>query len=473
MYVLDETWDMWYTRKSKADYALSFRQNYRSDLKKLVSRDYNHPCVLMYSIANEVSEPASHEGVALAQEMVSLLHEMDHTRPVTGGFNLFILSRAASGKSVYKDDGSGRDQSNDEKTAGMNSLMFNILTSMIGSSMNKGANSKKADKITSPVLDSLDIAGYNYASGRYPLEGKAHPERIVVGSETFPPEIAKNWAMVKKYPYLIGDFMWAAWDYIGEVGAGAWTYKPEEKGFEKPYPWMLAQSGAIDILGNPGGEAYWAAAVWNKLSHPYLAVRPVSLSHIRPAKSAWRGTDSIPCWSWQGCEGKKAVVEVFYDCYRAELFLNGKKVGKTKMKDCRGIFKTKYQPGKLEVVCYDSENHEAGRDVLETAASAEITIHPEKKTVYPGEVLYIPVSIGDEKWFEGNKDQKLSVKCTNGELLAFGSARPSAEEKYTSGSFTTYFGRALAVVKSCREGTVTVEVSSADKSASCSISIEK
>ena len=97
----------------------------------------------------------------------------------------------------------------------------------------------------------------------------------------------------------------------------------------------------------------------------------------------------------------------------------------------------------------------------------------EKKTVYPGEVLYIPVSIGDEKWFEGNKDQKLSVKCTNGELLAFGSARPSAEEKYTSGSFTTYFGRALAVVKSCREGTVTVEVSSADKSASCSISIEK
>lgn len=85
-----------------------------------------------------------------------------------------------------------------------------MMTSMIGTNMNKMANSDAADKVTSPCLDALDIAGYNYASGRYPLEGTKHPDRIVVGSETFPMDIAKNWELVKKYPYMIGDFMWTA-----------------------------------------------------------------------------------------------------------------------------------------------------------------------------------------------------------------------------------------------------------------------
>lgn len=114
--------------------------------------------------------------------------------------------------------------------------MFNMITSMVGSSMNKAANSKTADAVTSPVLDTLDIAGYNYASGRYPLEGAAHPERVIFGSETFPQDIYKNWEMVRKYPYLIGDFMWTAWDYLGEAGIGAWAYTPDGKGFNKPFP---------------------------------------------------------------------------------------------------------------------------------------------------------------------------------------------------------------------------------------------
>lgn len=67
----------------------------------------------------------------------------------------------------------------------MNSTLFNLMTSIVGTGMNKGANSKKADQVTSPVLDALDIAGYNYASGRYPLERKAHPNRIILGSETW------------------------------------------------------------------------------------------------------------------------------------------------------------------------------------------------------------------------------------------------------------------------------------------------
>lgn len=456
LYVMDETWDMWYNRKNKADYGLDFMVNYKSDIHAMVARDFNHPCVIMYSIGNEVSEPATEKGVALAKEMVALIHELDASRPVTGGFNLMILSRSAAGKGVYSEDGSGRDESHDQKISGMNSLVFNMITNMVGSSMNKGANSKKADAITSPVLDALDIAGYNYASGRYPLEGTAHPDRVVLGSETFPQDIAKNWAMVKKYPYLVGDFMWTAWDYLGEAGGGAWAYTPDGKGFQKPYPWLLADMGAMDILGNPNGELFWAQAVWGLLDAPKIAVQPVNHPGIRPAKSSWRGTNALPSWSWNGCEGNKAVVEVYFDCSRVELVLNGKGIGKAKVKDCRAVFKTKYVPGKLEAIAYDVSGREVARSALETAKAAQIHVRPEKESVVPGEIVYIPVTIGDGNNVECNADRKLTVKVEGGELLAFGSANPRTEETFHSGSYTTYYGAALAVVRANGNCTITV-----------------
>src|SRR5699024_682970 len=151
----------------------------------------------------------------------------------------------------------------DDKSAkmqGMNSTMFNLIASMVGTGMNKAANGKKADAATTPTLDALDISGYNYASGRYAKEGQLHPNRLIFGSETFPQDIVKNWAMVEKYPYLIGDFMWTAWDYLGEAGLGAWAYTKDGAGFNKPYPWLLADVGVFDILGNENAELYWAQA---------------------------------------------------------------------------------------------------------------------------------------------------------------------------------------------------------------------
>lgn len=131
--------------------------------------------------------------------------------------------------------------------------------------MNHSADGEEADCATSPILDMLDIAGYNYASGRYTMEGKAHPDRLILGSETFPHEIGNNWKMVKQYPYLIGDFMWTAFDYLGEAGIGAWSYSADAMGFEKPYPWLAGGAGVIDLTGNPDGEALYARTVWGKM----------------------------------------------------------------------------------------------------------------------------------------------------------------------------------------------------------------
>ena len=472
MYVMDESWDMWFHHKNKYDYAAQWRENYKSDLLAMVSRDYNHPSVIMYSIGNEVSEPAKEEGIEKAREMVQLLHEEDSTRPVTGGFNLMIISSAKKGKGVYDEEGGGRDESGDKAMQGMNSTLFNMVTNMVGTGMNKAANSKKADEATSPLLDSLDMAGYNYASGRYSLEGKAHPNRLIFGSETFPQDIAKNWEMVKKYPYLVGDFMWTAWDYLGEVGLGAWGYTSDSKGFNKPYPWLLADTGALDILGDPNGELFMAQAAWGLLDVPRIAVQPANHPGVKPAKMVWRGTNAIPSWSWKDCNGNKAVVEVYINSPIVELFLNGKSLGKKKVKECKAVFKTKYHPGELKAVAYDSAGRPVGIGSLSSATGdIRIAVRPEKETVRSGEIVYVDVSmVGENGVVESNADRKLTVNVIGGKLLAFGSANPRTEERFDSGSYTTYYGKALAVVQA-EDSEITVTVTDGKKIGEASIAV--
>lgn len=447
IYMMDETWDVWYKAKNAYDYSKDFLENYQEDVRAMVGRDYNHPSVVMYSIANEVSEPAQTKGLELAKEIIDLIHKLDDMRPVTGGMNLMIMSRSADGNDIYQ-EGGGRNEDDSKKASEMNSLMFNIMTSMIGSGMNKAANSKKADQITTPVLDALDIAGYNYASGRYPKEGKKHPNRIIFGSETFPGDIAKNWAMVKRYPYLIGDFMWTGWDYLGEAGSGAWAYTADAKGFEKPYPWLLADMGAIDILGNPTGELYLAQAAWGKLKTPVIAVRPVNHPNAKLLKSAWRGSNAYHSWAWKDCEGNPAVIEVYGNGNKAELFLNGKSIGKKRLKEGRAIFKTKYASGNIQARIYDESGKMTGEDKLCSAGrNLQMKLVRETDAAVVREPVYIDLSICDEKGIvESNCDKKIKVKVEGGKLLAFGSANPRTEENYLSGEFITYYGKAQIIV---------------------------
>ena len=314
MYVMDETFDMWYNRKNTHDYGVDFNDWWEKDTTAMVERDFNHPSVILYSIGNEVGEPAEQKGIDVGRKMVDLCHKLDPSRPVTCGVNLMIMSRYAKGSGIYKDGESNTAAGNGKKKkeGGNASLAFNIMASFIGTGMNKAGNSKKVDGLTAPFVDSLDIAGYNYGSGRYPLEEKAHPNRVVFGSETFPQDIWKNWQMVRKYPYLVGDFMWTSWDYLGEAGLGAWSYTGGMP-FNRPYPWLLAGTGVIDILGNPDGSCRYASTVWGLEEQPVIAVRPVNHPGIRPSKSVWRGTNAILSWSWENCEGNKAEVEVYSD----------------------------------------------------------------------------------------------------------------------------------------------------------------
>ncbi|MEJ5246338.1 MAG: glycoside hydrolase family 2 TIM barrel-domain containing protein [Caldilinea sp.] len=462
MYVIDEAFDMWYMHKNKYDYASDFDDWHLEDLKAMVEKDFNHPSVIMYSIGNEMSEPYQERGVQLTREMVDYLHSLDRNRAVTAGVNLMMIHLASKGKGIYKEGGglAGEDEtSKKKKPSASGSLFFNMLASVIGTRMNNMANSDAADRVTSPCLDALDIAGYNYASGRYKLEGKKHPNRVIYGSETFPQDIAKNWEMVKRFPYLVGDFMWTAWDYLGEAGLGAWAN--DGTGFHKPYPWLLAGCGAVDILGNVDAAGKYAAVVWGVEKRPYIGVRPVNRSGQRVTKAIWRGTNALSSWSWKHCEGKKAEIEVYADAHAVELFLNGKSLGKKKIKAFKAMYKTRYAPGVLKALAYDRNGRKLSESELVSATGKmRLALKPEESAIQVGELLYVNVElVGENGVVESNGDRKLTVYVEGGKLLGFGSANPCTEERFDSGSYTTYYGRALAVVQGGETGEMTIRVS--------------
>lgn len=472
MYVMDEAYDMWYNRKNKFDYGCDFESCWEADITEMVMRDYNHPSVIMYSIGNEVAEPAEAKGLEYGKKQINLIHGMDAARPVTCGLNLMVMGRAAKGQGIYQDGEQKQgnvEQKGDDKVKN-GSLAFNIMASIIGTGMNKGGNSPKVDAIAAPIIDALDIAGYNYGSGRYPLEEKQHPERIIFGSETFPQDIYKNWEMVKKYPYLLGDFMWTAWDYLGEAGLGAWSYTGGMP-FNRPYPWVLAGAGVIDITGKPDGSCRYASTVWGLEKAPRIAVKPVNHPGVRVSKSVWRGTNAIESWAWSGCEGNKAEVEVYSDADTVELLLGGKSLGKKKIKECKAVFKTRYAPKALTAVAYAADGKELGRSCLSPAiGKTHISLTPEESS---SDIIYIPVEIvGENGVVESNADRKLTVTVEGGKLLAFGSANPCTEEAYHTGTFTTYCGRALAIVRAEGKHMITLTVTDGSETVSEKINIQ-
>ncbi|HUM84197.1 MAG TPA: glycoside hydrolase family 2 TIM barrel-domain containing protein [Lachnospiraceae bacterium] len=455
MYVMDEGWDMWYKSKTAYDYALRFEGHFMEDIIAMVDKDYNHPCVIMYSIGNEVTEPMEEKGLQTGKKLIEAFHGKDPTRPVTAGINLTLLYMASLGIDLTGGSGNANEKP-DEK---MDSTAFNKMMSEGGERMNAAAAGDGADRVSSPILDQLDIAGYNYASSRYAMEKEKHPGRIIVGTETYCHKLADNWALVEKYPYLIGDFMWTAWDYLGEAGIGAWTWEKDGASFHKGYPWLLADTGAVDILGNDNAEAGYASVIWKARKSPYIGVVPVNHPEENLTKAMWRGSNALPYWSYKNCEGNPAQIEVYGDGAEAELFINGISAGKLKLEKKKAVFNANYASGNLKAVLYDTEGRYLTENVLHSAdPETKIAIRREKQFVPQEGILYLDIDLtGQNGEIECNSDTRLTVRVEGGKLLGFGSANPRTEETFNAGRYTTWYGRSLAVIKK-DETSVTVTV---------------
>lgn len=480
MLVLDEYVDMWYTHKTKYDYAVYFENNWRNDLRLLVEKDRNHPSVIMYSIGNEVSETAQKKGIELTGQMRDYLSSLDD-RPVTCGINIFFNYLSSIGFGVYSDSKAESDAKKAEKAGGkakkkaVGSEFINNVAGLMGAGFMKfGATLRGSNMKTRDAFGKLDVAGYNYGVNRYKRDLKKYPERVILGSETFCSDAAYFYKLAKKHPALIGDFVWTGIDYLGEVGLGAWEYREYAPDFEHGPGWITAGAGSIDLIGNETSQMAYTQVAFEK-SKIRIGVIPVIFGGESHSPAAWRMTNAIESWSWNGCDGKKATVEVYSSGYITELILNGKSLGKKKTgKNMRTRFTVTYYPGELVAVSYDENGKEVARTSLCSAGEETIlNLSPEKSVISADDLLYVKMAYTDKNGTVKpavRGDIKLEVK--GGTLIAAGNACSYNEKGYLTDTTDTYYGEALAVIKPSESCYVEIQADSAIGHASARIQIK-
>ena len=479
MLVMDEYIDHWYIHKTEHDYVDYFNDWWRQDLTDMVEKDYNHPCVVLYSTGNEVSETAQKRGIALTKEMTDFLHGLDDSRPVTCGVNIFFNFLSSIGFGVYSDEKAKKEAERAEKAAkkkAVGSQFFNNLAGLLGDEfMKRGATLHGCDVKTRDAFANMDIAGYNYGIYRYKHDLKKYPQRLILGSETFCNDAYKFRELAKQEPRLVGDFVWAGMDYLGEVMVGSWEYADYAETFDGGLGWVSAGSGRIDLTGKPLGEALYTRVALEADNGPYIAVCPVNHTGDRHSPSAWKMTNAMPSWSWTGCEGRKANVEVYARAARVELVLNGHTVGsKTLKNDCLARFSIPYESGTLEAVSYDAADHEIGRCKLQSAGGAtSLTLDAEEPAAQTGHLCYVRLRYTDENGItkplmRGN----IQVQVRGGTLVGLGSACPFNKHSYLDSETDTYYGEALAIVRMGDGDAMTIAASDGEYSAELTVSAQ-
>jgi len=462
LYVMDELTDVWTSKKTAHDGSQYFRDHWRSDLQAMIGKDRNHASVIMYSIGNEIPDTATAAGIALTGELSQFARQLDPSRPVTEAINFLLNVMAGFNKSPF--NSTGEEKKRKPKPT---STAANAITNRIGSIMHLISRLPQADRLSRGSFAQVGIAGYNYAGSRYQVDAKRYPERVILGSETMPGDIVKNWAKVKKLPNVVGDFVWTGWDYLGEAGIGNWIYGKGAAAMNRPYPHVVAGTGAIDITGVPGAMTLLSRAVWGELPVPGIAVRPLDHAGEPVARSAWRSTDAIESWSWRGKEGVKADIEVYSDADHVELLLNGRSLGRKRAGRRHGFlarFRAAYEPGELVAVAHcDGREH---RSALRSAAAElrlALTADRIRLKASGDDLAFLRIEIADNDGvIEMLADDQIRLEVVGaGALAGFGSAAPATVDSYLDNVADTYYGRALAVIRSgVHPGTIRVTATS-------------
>lgn len=478
MLMMDEYVDVWYIHKTQYDYILYLEEWWHQDLRDIVDKDYNHPSVIMYSTGNEVSETAQKEGIELTKKFTEYLHKLDDSRPVSCGVNIFFNFLSSMGFGVYSDEKAEKQLEKAEKAKSaaeiekkkkpVGSEFFNTLSGILGdTTMKVGATLYPCDLKTRDAYANMDIAGYNYGIFRYKHDLKKYPKRLILGSETFCNDAYRFYELAKKNPRIIGDFVWAGMDYIGEVGIGSWEYEDYAPKNAPKEGWLTAGSGRVNILGKPIGEAAYTQVALEACDKPRIAVKPVYQTG-KHSPSAWKMTDAMESWSWRGCDGYPARVEVYARAALVELYINDVLVGKKKLnrsKTCNTVFNTKYHDGTITVKAYDESGRLTGVNSLTTAGEKTVLkCVPEQDVVSKDGLIFLPMQYTDEKgvWKPMEK-HTVKVRVEGGKLIGLGSACPYNPQGYLLDSTPTYYGEALAVVRADKSSNVKIIIEDESK----------
>ncbi len=464
--VMDEISDMWTVHKNPHDFATHFTECWKQVAERMVAKDYNHPCVVLYSIGNEISEAGSDAGAAIGRKMCNKLHELDATRFTTMGQN-GLMSAGMRLRTIMQDVmekfGPLQQDSQDSKdgVSGMNSFM-SLMAGVRGEYF-------AAHPLLTEALEgcsaACDIIGLNYLTARHIAEKELHPNKTVLGTETYPADIVRLWGIVKRYPHVLGDFTWAGYDYLGEAGCGIFHYDGNAN-FTSVFPERTAYIGDLDLVGYRRPISYLREIVYGLRKEPYLAVERLNRYGMACSKTAWMHKDNIASWTWPGYEGKPALVDIYADAQEVELFLNGRSLGRKpagEEHDFTAAYELTYEPGELTAVSYE-DGKESGRYSLATAGEEiQLCVEMDKTELCAdGEDLsFITIKLVDEKGRENlfaSKEITVSVEGA-GDLAGFGSADPQSLRSYDDNKWETYDGYVMAVVRAGEEeGVIRVNI---------------
>ncbi len=402
--VIDEAFDQWEREKNPQDYHLYFDTCWKKDIDAMVLRDRNHPSVVFWSIGNEINERADASGLAIAKQLRDEVKSIDDTRPVTEAICAFWDHPG------YKWD------------------------------------------TTAAAYALLDVGGYNYMLNEYEPDHTKYPQRVMMGTESFPLEAYTNWQQVEAHPYVIGDFVWTAMDYLGETGIGH-TGLDSTPGFQlQTFPWFNSWCGDIDLIGGKKPQSYYRDIVWNRSRVTMLVHTPVPEGH-KEAVSAWGWPDEVAAYTFPGDEGKSMQVNVYTKYPVVRLELNGKTVAEktVSQQDLTASFNINYQPGILKAIAL-KDGKAVDSFILKTAgkpARIRLTADRTHINANANDLAYVTAEIVDANGnLVPNTEMPLHFSITgNGEIIAAGNANPSDAESFQDAEHKTFRGKCLIIIR--------------------------
>ncbi|MCI8722364.1 MAG: glycoside hydrolase family 2 protein [Ruminococcus sp.] len=481
MLVMDEFSDMWTRTKNANDFANDFHENWEQIIEAMVAKDYNHPSVILYGMGNEIQEAGTAKGAQTGRKIHQKIKSLDPARYTTNAVNgIFACgdrfmevvgqSMQQLGIPIPDMQQAARDgqQSSEQQSSaqGGSDALNSMMSVMVGPLADAIALHPIMTEMTEEFMETMDVAGYNYLTGRHAKEHELYPHRVVLGTETFPGDIANLWKTVQENTHVIGDMTWTGYDYLGEAGIGIFHYDGGVN-FQAMYPERAAYIGDLDILGNRRPISYYREIIYGLRKTPYIGVERVNRYGKNIGQTPWMWKDNIASWTWNGYEGKTAVIDVLSDADEVELFLNGVSKGRKaagKANDYMAVFQITYEPGELKAVAV-RDGKACESFALNTAGKAEkLSIDTDRTTMEANgqDLAYVMIGLQDEAGNQNLWEEKeIAVQIEGaGSLAGFGSAEPSCERSYFDTVCKTYDGYVMAVIRAGLElGTTTLTVS--------------
>jgi len=403
----------------KDGYSVNFKEWAGRDLRDMILRDRNHPSIIMWSIGNEIdypNDPYTHKilnseanpqtwakydeklpdanrlGV-VARELVSIVKQLDTTRPVTAGLASVLMSNESG------------------------------------------------------YADALDVTGYNYQESRYAADHQKYPKRIIYGSENG--MSLEAWKAVADNDYVIGQFLWTGYEYMGEAGQ---------------FPSRHSTSGIIDLAGNKKPEFYFRQSLWSEKPMIFIG----TTDHVTDNNQGdlWAHKSVDPVWNWN--PDQSIFVNVFTNCEEAELFLNNKSLGIKKLADFKNrtiTWEVPFESGKLKAVARTSGKDLAAYELNTTtkpvriaAKSNVIKLKGDKE-----DIANVFVNLCDES---GNTvysaENEITCEVTGPvRILGMEDSNPKNIESYKDNIQHAYHGKLLIYLQSLdKSGKAVIKLSS-------------